>query len=38
MPWFVFSRDNNHVSPTMQLNSEVDGLGQELLAFVRNPA
>lgn len=37
-PWFVFSRNNNHVSPTMQINSEADGIGQELLAFVRNPA
>ena len=38
MPWFVFSRNHNHVSPAMQINSEVDTLGSELLEFVKNPA
>jgi acetyl esterase len=38
MPWFVFSRNHNHVSPAMQINSAVDTLGAELLAFVKNPA
>lgn len=38
MPWFVFCRNHNHVSPAMQINSSVDTLGAELLAFVRNPA
>jgi len=36
MPWFAFNRDHNHVSPAMQINSEVDGLGPELLAFVQS--
>jgi acetyl esterase len=34
MPWFVYGRDHNHVSPAMQINSEIDDLGPELLAFV----
>jgi triacylglycerol lipase len=38
MPWFVFSRDHNHVSPALQINGETDGLGAELLEFVKNPA
>ncbi|HEY3920100.1 MAG TPA: alpha/beta hydrolase [Stellaceae bacterium] len=38
MPWFVFSRNHNHVSPAMQINSAVDSLGPELLAFINNPA
>ena len=38
MPWFVFSKDHNHVSPAMQINSEVDTIGAELLAFIKNPA
>lgn len=36
MPWFVFSRDHNHVSPAMQINGETDSLGPELLDFVRS--
>jgi acetyl esterase len=36
MPWFAFNRDHNHVSPAMQINSEIDGLGPELLAFVQS--
>jgi triacylglycerol lipase len=36
MPWFVFGKDHNHVSPAMQINSEVDDLGPELLAFVNS--
>ena len=38
MPWFAFNRNHNHVSPAMQINSEVDALGPELLAFVQNPS
>ena len=38
MPWFIFSRGHNHVSPAMQINSAVDTLGPELLEFVHNPA
>ena len=38
MPWFVFSRGHNHVSPAMQINGETDTIGPELLAFVQNPA
>lgn len=38
MPWFIYSRDHNHVSPAMQINSCVDTLGAELLEFVKNPA
>jgi acetyl esterase len=38
MPWFVFSRGHNHVSPAMQINSTVDTLGPELLEFVHKPA
>lgn len=36
MPWFVRNRDHNHVSPAMQINSEIDGLGPELLEFVQS--
>jgi triacylglycerol lipase len=36
MPWFVFNRNHNHVSPAMQINSEIDALGPELLAFVQS--
>lgn len=36
MPWFAFNRNHNHVSPAMQINSEIDGLGSELLAFVES--
>jgi hypothetical protein len=36
MPWFIYSRDHNHVSPAMQINSEVDDLGPELLEFIRS--
>jgi len=36
MPWFVYSRNHNHVSPAMQINCEIDDLGPELLAFVRS--
>jgi hypothetical protein len=35
MPWFVYSRDHNHVSPAMQINSVIDTLGPDLLTFVR---
>ncbi|OFZ96331.1 MAG: hypothetical protein A3H35_11790 [Betaproteobacteria bacterium RIFCSPLOWO2_02_FULL_62_17] len=35
MPWFRVLRGHNHVSPAMQINSEVDTLGPELLEFVR---
>lgn len=38
MPWFTLNRNDNHVSPAMQINSAVDTLGPELLAFVQNPA
>jgi hypothetical protein len=27
-------RDHNHVSPALQINSEVDTLGPELLRFI----
>jgi acetyl esterase len=36
MPWFAFNRNHNHVSPAMQINSEIDGLGPELLEFVQS--
>ena len=35
IPWFRMLRGHNHVSPAMQINSEVDTLGPELLEFVR---
>lgn len=34
MPWFRALRDHNHVSPALQINSEVDTLGPELLQFI----
>jgi triacylglycerol lipase len=34
MPWFVYARDQNHVSPAMQINLDFDTLGPELLTFV----
>ena len=34
MPWFRVLRDHNHVSPALQINSEVDTLGPELLQFI----
>lgn len=34
-PWVRVLRGHNHVSPAMQINSEVDTLGPELLEFVR---
>jgi acetyl esterase len=34
IPWFRMMRGHNHVSPAMQINSEVDTLGPELLEFV----
>ena len=37
IPWFRVLRGHNHVSPAMQINSEVDTLGPELLEFVREP-
>jgi acetyl esterase len=36
MPWFIYSRNHNHVSPAMQINSEIDDLGRELLEFVHS--
>ncbi len=32
--WFRVMRDNNHVSSALQINSEVDALGPDLLEFV----
>ncbi len=32
--WFRLMRDNNHVSSALQINSEVDALGPDLLEFV----
>ncbi len=36
MPWFIYSRNHNHVSPAMQINSEIDDLGPQLLEFVHS--
>ena len=36
MPWFVYNRNHNHVSPAMQVNAEGDDIGPELLAFVQS--
>jgi len=36
MPWFVYNRNHNHVSPAMQVNAEGDDVGPELLAFVES--
>ena len=38
IPWLRVLRGHNHVSPAMQINSEVDTLGPELLEFVRDGA
>ncbi len=35
IPWFRVLRGHNHVSPAMQINSEIDTLGPELLEWVR---
>ena len=35
IPWVRMLRGHNHVSPAMQINSEVDTLGPELLEFVK---
>ena len=35
IPWMRMMRGHNHVSPAMQINSEVDTLGPELLEFIR---
>jgi acetyl esterase/lipase len=34
MPWFRMMPDNNHVSSALQINSEIDELGADLLEFV----
>lgn len=34
IPWFKMLRNHNHVSPAMQINSEVDILGPDLLDFI----
>ena len=36
MPWFVYSRNHNHVSPAMQINSEIDRLGPEIEEFLHS--
>jgi len=36
MPWFVYSRNHNHVSPAMAINSAADDISDELLAFARS--
>jgi triacylglycerol lipase len=36
MPWFRVLRNHNHVSPALQINSEVDTLGPELLQFIQS--
>jgi arylformamidase len=36
MPWFILNRGHNHVSPAMQINAAIDGLGPELLEFVQS--
>ena len=38
IPWLRVLRGHNHVSPAMQINSEVDTLGPELLEFVLESA
>lgn len=38
IPWMRVLRGHNHVSPAIQINSEVDTLGPELLEFVREGA
>ena len=34
LPWYRLLRDHNHVSSAMQINSEIDFLGPELLEFI----
>ena len=34
VPWFRMLAGHNHVSPALQINSEVDDLGRDLLGFV----
>jgi len=34
MPWFVYARDHNHVSPAMQVNLAGDPLGPDILRFI----
>lgn len=36
MPWFMYNRDHNHVSPAMQINAAFDDIGPEILAFVQS--
>jgi triacylglycerol lipase len=36
MPWFIFNKGHNHVSPAMQIGSAYDDLGESLLEFVRD--
>jgi acetyl esterase/lipase len=36
MPWFVYNRNHNHVSPAMQINLNFDDLGPQILEFVRS--
>ncbi len=38
MPWFKLLRGHNHVSPAMHINSEIDGLGPDLLDFIASVA
>jgi len=38
LPWFRLLRDHNHVSSAMQINSEIDQLGPELLEFIAGAA
>lgn len=38
LPWFRLLRDHNHVSSAMQINSEIDLLGPELLQFIAGVA
>jgi triacylglycerol lipase len=36
MPWHKFLPDHNHVSSALQINSEIDTLGPELLNFINS--
>lgn len=36
LPRFKLLRDHNHVSPAMQINTEIDALGPDLLDFIRD--
>jgi triacylglycerol lipase len=38
LPWFKLLRGHNHVSPAMQVNSEIDTLGPDLLDFIASVA